>query len=449
VELSRDHRPASAPGFAARKAALAILSDVLRAKRPLDAAAADALNAAGLPPRDSGFARAIASTSLRRFGQLEALIRQFVPKAPAPHKAGPTLEILIAGACELLFLNVAAHAAVDGANRLAQADGKAVHFKGLINAVLRRVANEGPGVIARQDDVALNTPDWLWPRWVAHYGEERARAIAGAHLNVPPLDLTLNAPHEALTDSDAATRLAPGRLRLTDAGRIEELPGFREGRWWVQDFAASLPVKLLGDVSGQPVIDLCAAPGGKTAQLAAAGAQVTAVDISPDRIAIIADNLSRVKREARTVAADARDWRPSAPAPFVLLDAPCTATGTIRRHPDLPWLKSAADLSICESLQRELMDAAAEMTSEGGTLVYAVCSLEPEEGEDQIEAFLRRRADFTRTPITADEVFEAEFVSSLGDLKTLPCYWSAKGGMDGFYAARLTRAERHSSRPNA
>ena len=426
-----------------------MLSEVLRAKRPLDTAAAAALKAANLAPRDSAFARAIASTSLRRFGQLESLIRHFVPKTPPPHKAGRAVEILIAGACELLFLDVAPHAAVDGANRLAQADEKAVHFKGLINAVLRRVANEGAGIIARQDAAMLNTPDWLWPRWVAHYGQAQAHAIASAHLNVPPLDLTLKSPKEFDTSLARAAPLAPGRLRLTEAGRIEELPGFAEGRWWVQDFAASLPALLLGDVSGQAVIDLCAAPGGKTAQLAAAEAQVTAVDISPERIALIAGNLSRVKLEARIIAADARDWRPPTPAPFVFLDAPCTATGTIRRHPDLPWLKSAADLSICESLQRELLDAAAEMTTQGGTLVYAVCSLEPEEGEEQVEAFLSRHSDFARAPIMAEEVFDGEFVSSLGDLKTLPSYWSDKGGMDGFYAARLTRSGHHSNRPSA
>jgi 16S rRNA (cytosine967-C5)-methyltransferase len=430
----------SAPGYGARRAAIAILSDVLRMKRPLDAAVSDALAAADLPPRDAGFARAIATTSLRRFGQLEALIRQFVPKSPSPHKAGPTLEILLAGACELLFLGVAPHAAVDGANRLAQSDAKAVHFKALINAVLRRVAKEGEIAIAAQDAAALNTPDWLWPRWIAHYGEEVARAIAQAHLPVPPLDLTLKSPDDPYTDLPGAERLAPGRLRLKDAGRIEELAGFRDGRWWVQDFAATLPARLLGDVEGQTVIDLCAAPGGKTAQLAAAGAHVTAIDVSSDRLAMIDENLARLKLAANLVAADARDWRPPAPAALVLLDAPCTSTGTIRRHPDLPWLKTAADLSICESLQRELLDAAAEMTEEGGTLVYAVCSLEPEEAEDQIEAFLRRRSDFTRAPIGPDDVFDARFVSPAGDLKTLPLYWSEQGGMDGFYAARLTRA---------
>jgi 16S rRNA (cytosine967-C5)-methyltransferase len=207
----------------------------------------------------------------------------------------------------------------------------------------------------------------------------------------------------------------------------------------VQDFAATLPARLFGNIRGKAVIDLCAAPGGKTAQLAAAGANVTAVDISSDRVAVIGENLARLKLAADLIIADARDWRPPAPAPLVLLDAPCTSTGTIRRHPDLPWLKTAADLSICENLQRDLLDAAAEMTAPGGTLVYAVCSLEPEEGEEQIEAFLRRRNDFARAPIAPEEVFDAQFVSRVGDLKTLPSYWGEKGGMDGFYAARLTR----------
>ena len=436
----------SPPGLAARKAAQNILSDVLRKKRPLDAAVADALAHAQLAPRDAGFARTIAATSLRRFGQLEALIRGFVPKAPPPHKAGPTLEILIAGACELLFLNVAPHAAVDAANRLAQGDAKAVHFKALINAVLRRIAREGANVTAKQDEAALNTPDWLWPRWVEFYGETRARAIAAAHLEIPPLDLTLKSPDGPYTEFQEGTQLAPGRFRLKHAGRVEELPSYQEGRWWVQDFAASLPARLLGDVAGKRVIDLCAAPGGKTLQLAAQGAVVTAVDVARERLDLVRENLNRMDLSAELVTADARDWRPAEPAPFVLLDAPCMATGTIRRHPDLPWLKSAADLHITESLQNELLDAAAEMTAAGGTLVYAVCSLEPEESEQQVEAFLGRNSDFARVPITSADVFEPEFISAKGDLATLPCFWSDKGGMDGFYAARL---KRYSSRPSA
>ena len=463
VARGRADDGSAAPGLAARKAALNILSDVLRKKRPLDSAIADALSRTKLAPRDAGFARTIVATALRRFGQLEALIRTFVPKAPPPHKAGPTLEILMAGAAELLFLNVAPHAAVDAANRLAQADSKAVHFKALINAVLRRISREGASVVASQDEAALNTPDWLWPRWVEHYGNDTARAIAAAHLQIPPLDLTLKAPlplsppaggggelsqwlENPYTEFSNATVLAPGRLRLRDAGRVEDLPGYEQGAWWVQDFAASLPVRLFGDVAGKRAIDLCAAPGGKTAQLAAQGALVTAVDVAAERLDLVRENLQRLRLAAELVTADARDWRPNEPTDLVLLDAPCMATGTIRRHPDLPWLKAAADLQGTESLQSELLDAAAEMTAEGGTLVYAVCSLEPEEGEQQVEAFLRRNSDFARVAITAADVFDPTFVSAKGDLVTLPCYWPDKGGMDGFYAARL---KRYSNRPSA
>ena len=286
----------SPPGYAARKAALDILADVLRKKRPLDAAAADALAAAKLPSRDAGFARTIATTSLRRFGQLEALIRAFVPKSPPPHKCGPTLEILIAGACELLFLGVAPHAAVDAANRLAQADAKAVHFKALINAVLRRAAREGAGVIASQDAAVLNTPDWLWPRWVSHYGETTARAIAEAHLAVPPLDLTLKPSLPTLPLSEDGKILAPGRLRLTDAGRIEEISGFSEGSWWVQDFAASLPVQLLGNVEGRPRYRSLRRAGRQDGATGGSlGAHVTAVDAAPERLALVAENLARLE----------------------------------------------------------------------------------------------------------------------------------------------------------
>ena len=428
----------AAPGLPARKAALAMLSETLRKKRPLDAVAAEVLNASALAPRDAGFARAIATTALRRFGQLEALIRHFVPKSPPPHKAGPTLEILIAGAAELLFLDVAPHAAVDAANRLAESDSKAVHFKSLINAVLRRVAREGAGIVASQD-AGLNVPDWLWQRWQAHYGEADARAIAAAHTRVPPLDLTLKSPDDPCTDLPG-NRLAPGRVRLEHAGRIEELPGFGDGRWWVQDFAASLPARLLGDVAGKAVLDLCAAPGGKTLQLASTGADVTAIDLSRERLALIEENLKRIHLDAKLVVADIRDWRPATPAPFVLLDAPCTATGTIRRHPDLPWLKEAADLQICESLQGELLEAAAEMTAPGGLLVYAVCSLEPEEGEERITAFLRKRTDFARETVKEEEVFDSQLLTEAGDLKTLPSFWPDRGGMDGFYAAKLRRS---------
>ena len=428
-------------GAAARGAALAILIDVLGKRRPLDAAIATTLAKFALAERDAGFARAIASETLRRYGQLDALVRHFVPKSPPPHRAGPTLEILLQGACELTFLDVAPHAAVDGANRLAAADPKAVHFKPLINAALRRIASEGKDVIAAQDAARLNTPDWLWARWSEEFGEDIAREIARAHLAPPPLDIVGARNDTALSELSDALELPGGVIRLKDSGRVEALSGFADGDWWVQDFAASLPARLLRDVSGKTVIDLCAAPGGKTAQLARAGAEVVAIEREPSRIATLKENLSRLKLNAEIIETDLRDYTPETRAPFALLDAPCSATGTIRRHPDLPWIKSAADINACAETAMELMDAAADMVADGGVLVFAVCSLEPEEGREQVAHFLRKHRDFHREPITATELFGLEeLISNEGDLRTLPCHFPEKGGMDGFYAARLRRA---------
>jgi len=427
----------AAAGLAARGAAQAALGAILRNRRPLDAAIEDALGSTGLSQRDAGFARAIVGETLRRFGQLDALIRAYVPKAPPPHKAGPTLELLLASACELLFLDVAAHAAVDAANRLAMRDAKAKHFKPLINAVLRRVAREGTALRDAQDAERLNTPDWLWTRWCETYGEETTRAIARAHAEQPPLDLVMK---DKPVEMEGAAALPGGVLRLRNGVRVDTLPGYRDGAWWVQDFAATLPARLLGNVRGKRVIDLCAAPGGKTAELVAAGAEVTAVEREPARIARLKENLERLQMKARLIEADVRDVAADMRAPFVLLDAPCSATGTIRRHPELPWIKSAADVTLCAATAGELFEAAAEMVTDGGMLVFAVCSLEPEEGSEQIRDFLARHSAFRRAPITPDEVFGLrELVSADGDLRTLPCHMAEQGGMDGFYAARLVR----------
>lgn len=431
------------PGSKARAAALQVLSSVLRQRRPLDVSLDNALSGKGLDSRDAGFARAIATETLRRFGQLNALVHAFVPKAPQPHKAGPALEILLAGACELLFLNVAAHAAVDGANRLAQADAKAVHFKGLINAVLRRIAREGAGVLAAQDAEMLNTPDWLWARWCDAYGADTARLLAKAHALPPALDLALKNPNDPYTEFTDGKRLMPHVLRLEKSGRVDELPGYADGTWWVQDAAASLPALLLGDVTGQHVIDLCAAPGGKTAQLALAGAQVTAVDRSAARLARLAANLARLGLRADIVAADATQWEAES-FDAVLLDAPCLSTGTIRRHPDIAWIKREDDLAPLADLQRRLLDRAVALTKPGGLIVYCTCSLEPEEGERQIAALLARDGRVRRRPIAPDEVGGLrELVSPAGDLRTLPCHLPADdprlAGLDGFYAARLER----------
>jgi 16S rRNA (cytosine967-C5)-methyltransferase len=417
-------------GLPARRAALAILSGVLQKRRPLDAGL-DQL--AGLAVRDAGFARALASETLRHMGALDAVLRKFMAKPLAPHKAGTASEILLLGACELLILKVAPHAAVDAANELAAKDSKAVHFKPLINAVLRKVAKEGEAVLSGLDRERLSTPDWLWSRWTAQYGAGTARAIARAHQTAAPVDIMLKAPDGAFPPSD--TLFGPVR-RLTDPDRIDTLSGFAEGNWWVQDAAATLPALLLGDVAGQSVIDLCAAPGGKTLQLAARGANVIAVEIEPTRAERIRENLTRTKLSAEVVLADARDFEGS--APFVLIDAPCTATGTIRRHPDLPWIKGAADVTVSAGAAYEILESGARLVAPGGTLVFAVCSLEREEGEEQIVAFLSGHPEFSRQPVTAEEVFgHADWITPDGDLRTLPCY--LPGGMDGFYAARLKR----------
>jgi len=422
-----------APGLAARRAALAILSGVLQKRRPLDAGLDQLV---GLPTRDAGFARALASEALRHMGALDAVLRKFVAKPLAPHKAGAASEILLLGACELLILKVAPHAAVDAANELAAKDPKAMHFKPLINAVLRKVAKEGETVLSGLDRERLSTPDWLWTRWTVQYDSGTARTIARAHQHTAPVDIVLKSPDAAFPPSE----LLFGTVRrLTDPGRIEDLDGFAQGHWWVQDAAATLPALLLGDVAGKTVIDLCAAPGGKTMQLAARGANVIAVEIDAARALRIRENLDRTKLAAQIVQSDARDFE--AKAPLVLIDAPCTATGTIRRHPDLPWIKGAADVTVSAAAAYEILEAGAGMVEPGGVLVFAVCSLEREEGEEQIAAFLSAHPEFARAPVTTDEVFgHAEWITPEGDLRTLPCHLSDKGGMDGFYAARLRRA---------
>jgi 16S rRNA (cytosine967-C5)-methyltransferase len=417
-------------GLPARKAALAILSQVLRRKAPLDTQ----LHAlAGLTARDAGFARVLASETLRHLGVLEALVGQCLKKPLTPHKAGAASEILLLGACELVVLKGAAHAAVDAANRLAAGDSKAVHFKPLINAVLRRLSREGDTLRTALDEERLAVPDWLWPRWCAQYGEATTRAIARAHLAQAPTDIVVKGacvPH-----SDPVFGAV---RRLADTGRMDALPGFADGDWWVQDAAATLPVLLLGDVAGKAAIDLCAAPGGKTLQLAARGARVTAVELDAGRADRIGENLARTRLDAEVVVADARDVQRQ--APLVLVDAPCTATGTIRRHPDLPWIKEAGDVMAQAALAYEILESGAAMVEPGGLLVFAVCSLEREEGEEQIAAFLSAHPEFARLPVSAAEIFDhPEWITPEGDLRTLPCHLGAIGGMDGFYAARLRR----------
>ena len=428
----------SAPAtVSARAIALDILGAVLGDRRPLDEALAGNDDLAGLDARDRAFARLLMATTLRRLGQIDALMAHCL-ETPLGAKAGRIRGILRLGICQLVFLGTAPHAAVDGAVSLV---GRNRPFRGLVNAVLRRIARDGASggqsLAAGHDAARLNTPDWLWRAWTEAYGEAVARAIAEAHLATPPLDLTAKAEPAAWAARLDAQVLPGGSLRRPLGGAIEDLDGYRDGAWWVQDAAAALPARLLGDVAGETVIELCAAPGGKTAQLAAAGARVMAVDRDKGRLARLADNLARLNLKVETIAADAVTWRPPEPAPFVLLDAPCTSTGTIRRHPDIARLKQPADVARMTALQARLLDAAAVMTAPGGVLVYCVCSLQPEEGPEAVAAALARHPDLARESVTVEGLNEA--VTELGELRTLPCHWPESGGLDGFYAARLRR----------
>ncbi|HVI16550.1 MAG TPA: transcription antitermination factor NusB [Pseudolabrys sp.] len=433
------------PGLAARRIAADILDGVLRRRTALDELLSGK-NAhpglAGLAERDRALMRRLVATVLRRLGTLRHLVGGFLEKG-FPSDAPRVETILLLGAAQILWLEVPDHAAVDLSVRLAQADRRAARYAGLVNAVLRKVTQSA--ATRSVDGSTRDTPEWLLKRWKQAYGPDTARAIATANGHEPALDLTVKQDAEYWAERLRGRVLPTGTVRTLAHGAISLLPGFSEGAWWVQDAAAALPVRLLGDVQGKRIAELCAAPGGKTAQLALAGAKVSAIDRSPARLNRMRENLVRLSLNAETVVADALDWK-GGPFDGVLLDAPCSATGTIRRHPDIPWLKNEADLPVLTSLQQRLIDRAIELTRPGGTFVYCVCSLEPEEGQNHIEMLLARDPRVMRSPISAQEVFgHAEFITTDGDLRTLPQQlpdpdprWA---GLDGFYAARLTRRE--------
>jgi 16S rRNA (cytosine967-C5)-methyltransferase len=319
-----------------------------------------------------------------------------------------------------------------------------VHFAGLVNAVLRRLTREGAERLATLDVAVLDTPDWLMARWIDSYGAATAHAIAAANGFEPALDLTVKSDAEMWAAKLDGRLLPTGSVRTIAHGNVTALPGFSEGAWWVQDAAAALPARLFGDIAGLRVADLCAAPGGKTAQLVAAGALVSAVDRAPARVERLRENLARLSLDAELICADAAAWTAEQKFDAVLLDAPCSSTGTIRRHPDVPWLKRVSDITALAALQRRLIERAVALTKPGGTLVYCTCSLEPEENETVIADLLAREPTMRRAPIAGAEVFgRDEFITKDGDLRTLPCHLpdtdSRLAGLDGFYAARLVK----------
>lgn len=435
-----------APGLAPRRVAADILEAVLHKHRALDEQLDGAAAHPGLKllaDRDRALMRRLVATVLRRLGTLNQIVGRLLDRG-LPADATRTESALLIGAAQILWLDVPDHAAVDLSVRLVQADRRAAHHAGLVNAVLRRCAREGKQIEQELSSGLHDVPPWLLARWRAHYGDDGTAAIARAIAVEPPLDLTVKSDGESWASRLHGELLPTGSVRTVLQGSVTLLPGFGEGDWWVQDAAAALPARLFGDIKGKSVADLCAAPGGKTAQLAQAGARVVAVDRSPARLRRLRGNLERLRLEAEIVAADAAEWR-GGPFDAILLDAPCTATGTIRRHPDIAWLKQEGDIAPLAALQRRLAANAAAMLKAGGTLVYCTCSLEPEEGEQAVAALLAGDSSLRRAPIAPEEVGGLrDLINSDGDLRTLPSHLphadQRLSGLDGFFVARLVKS---------
>lgn len=431
----------NAPGLGARRLAAEVIDEVLRAGTALDETFERMAPSAKLEPADAGLARAIATVAFRRLGSIRTAIDERLERG-SPRNSGPFEPIMVAAAAQLLFLDVPDHAAVDLAIRHLHEDARSSRYVALGNAVLRRLAREREAILAGLDPLC-DTPEWLLDSWSRHYGAKTTAAIAAVHRQEPPLDLSVKQDAAGWAEKLGGIVLPTGSVRLRERDSVPSLAGFAEGDWWVQDAAAALPAQLLGVKPGERVADLCAAPGGKTAQLAAAGAIVTAVDRSAPRLRRLSANLERLGLSAEIVVADSARYV-AEPFDAVLLDAPCSATGTIRRHPDVAWTKGPEDVAKLVALQARLLEHAAPLVRSGGRLIYCTCSLEPEEGEGQIETFLAEHPDFARQPILPEEVGGlAEALTAQGDLRTLPHQLAGEtarlSGWAGFYACRLIR----------
>lgn len=424
----------------ARLVAFDILNDIFFQRKSMDEAFERAAAFPALESRDRGFVRLLVSIVLKRAPEMDALLENYLHEPLAALKPAQLLNVFRLGLAQLAFLETPPHAAVSATVDLA-AEAGITHHKSLVNAVLRRIAAEGYPKQDDRDAGRANTPEWLWRTWMDDYGVEVALDIAAANLTESPVDFTVRDDAAGWSEKLDARLLPTGSLRRDTAGFVPELPGYDAGAWWVQNAAAALPAKLLGDIAGKTVIDLCAAPGGKTAQLAAAGARVIAVDRSSNRLVRLRDNMARLKIEAETVAADGAVWQPKEPADAVLLDAPCSATGTIRHQPDVLPLKDIRDQEKLAALQRRLLVNALDMLKPGGVLVYCTCSLQKDEGERQIDWLLSQGLPVARSPIQASELDGIdEMLTEAGDLRVLPFHWREQGGLDGFFVARLVKA---------
>ncbi|WP_342077859.1 RsmB/NOP family class I SAM-dependent RNA methyltransferase [Yoonia sp. SS1-5] len=419
-------------GLPARKAAHSLLMQITTEGRLMaELITAGALS--DLAPEDRARAQRLAADTLRGLDRADRMLKPYLKKAPPPH----VMNALRLGTTELCA-GEAAHGVVNAIVEIVSRNKRTQSMKGLTNAVLRKIAAEGPeGWNARAVPLL---PGWLRQPLVAAWGRQTVSAMEAAHFASAPLDLTAKADPDAVAKATGGVVLPNGSIRVADAGQVSELAGYADGSWWVQDAAAAMPVKMLGDVAGLNIVDLCAAPGGKTMQLAAGGAQVTAVDLSKRRMARVAENLQRTGLQAELVVADALAFD-SGQRDVVVLDAPCSATGTIRRHPDLPYAKDGAEFGDLMALQEQMIDHAVGLIKPGGRLLYCTCSLLPDEGEVQVEDALARHANLTveRDAITGPGI-APDWVTDDGGLRLRPDYWSDQGGMDGFYIAVLRKA---------
>lgn len=431
----RTERAGDPPGYLSRLIAARAFRRVLRERRQIDDAISFETAQYALSQADASLVRAILTVSFRRLGSIRAAMTSRASSGEIAD-SGLLQPLLVTALAQVLFLDVPDHASVDCAVEIAKRDADAKHYASFANALLRRVAAEKADILIGMDGEQHDTPGWLFDRWAMFYGADAASRIATAHLSEPPVDLTVF--HEISTDIAGVT-LPTGSYRLRTHQSIASLPGYPDGLFQVQDAAAALPARLAGAKPGVRIADLCAAPGGKTAQLAAAGADVVAVERSAARGSRLRENLARLKLEAEIHIADVMEFT-GGPFDAVLLDAPCSATGTIRRHPEIAWTKTLADILALASQQVRMLDAAARLVRPGGLLVYSTCSLEREEGEDPISRFLDQHPDFRRLPIAPGECdIPAEMITPMGDLRALPCHLAEWGGADGFFAARLQR----------
>ncbi len=417
-------------GIAPRRAAHHLLQQVIEEGRLLsELLGGGALD--HLAPEDRARAQRLATDALRMLDRSDRMLKPFLTKEPP---------VYVQNALRLGTLEIVQGAAAYGVvNAYVEIVGRNHHtarLKGLVNAVLRKVADKGPDAWAKMPAPLM--PGWLRQPLVAAWGRKDIEAIEAVQATTPPLDITPKGDAQAVADALGGTVLPTGSVRLMDAGQVTQLPGYDAGDWWVQDAAAALPVQLLGDVSGLSVLDLCAAPGGKTMQLAARGATVTAVDASASRMTRVGQNMTRVGLNADVQVADAFDVTGQWDA--VLLDAPCSATGTMRRHPDLPYAKDGSEFGALIDQQGAMIDHALSLVKPGGRLVFCTCSLLPDEGEVQIEEALERHPELTIDRAALDQPgIDPAWITEEGGLRLRPDFWAEIGGMDGFYMAVLTK----------